>query len=33
MRRRRFTKKSGENVSDILEVYDEIALILKEKGF
>lgn len=33
MRRRRFTKKSGENVSDILEVYAEIAEILKEKGF
>ncbi len=33
MRRRRFTKKHGENVSDILEVYNEIALILKEKGF
>lgn len=33
MRRRRFTKKTGENVSDILEVYDEILLTLKEKGF
>lgn len=33
LRRRRFTKKSGENVSDILEVYDEILSTLKEKGF
>lgn len=33
MRRRRFTKKTGENVSDILEVYEEIVESLKKKGF
>ena len=33
LRRRKFTKKSGDNVSDILEVYEEILSTLKEKGF
>lgn len=33
MRRRRFTKKTGEGVSDILEVYSEIADALYERGF
>ena len=33
LRRRRFTKKTGENVSDILEVYEEILSTLKDKGF
>lgn len=33
LRRRRFTKKKGEGVSDILEVYSEIAETLHNKGF
>lgn len=32
-RRRRFTKKTGEGVSDILEVYEQIYSTLEEKGF
>ncbi len=32
MRRRRFTKKSGEGVSDILDMYREILQTLKDKG-
>lgn len=33
LRRRAFTKKSGDGVSDILEIYDEIVNTLKAKGF
>ena len=33
MRRRRFTKKSGDGVSDILELYREILQTLKDKEF
>ena len=33
MRRHRFTKKSGEGISDILEMYREILQTLKDKGF
>ena len=33
LRRKRFTKKSGDGVSDILEVYAEILKTLKDKGF
>ena len=33
LRRRRFTKKAGEGVSDILEVYERIACDLRDKGF
>ncbi len=33
LRRRKFTRKKGENISDILEVYEEIVSTLKEKGF
>lgn len=33
LRRRRLTKKTGDGVSDILEVYSEILETLKEKGF
>lgn len=33
LRRRRFTKKTGDGVSDILEVYREIASALFKRGF
>ena len=33
MRRHRFTNKSGDGVSDILEMYREILQTLKDKGF
>ena len=33
LRRRKFTKKSGEGVSDILEVYGDILKELENKGF
>ena len=33
LRRRRFTKKNGDGVSDILDVYGEILESLKSKGF
>lgn len=33
LRRRKFTGKSGEGVSDILEVYSDILKELKNKGF
>lgn len=33
LRRRKFTKKTGDGVSDILEVYERIVVDLREKGF